>query len=458
MRDSKRETRRKKTATSFFVFFFFSKSKNENEALLPHFQRFSSWNLELTMEQVSRSLYRAVLRFARHSNGVPFSLSASEARAAVPLLLLERGEEEERGGKSPTPDEAGKIENLDVLRRRLDSALEAHASSSCWDSSSLVRKVARIAAEAGRETDTISPEREKKKRREEALDAAFRALQRLHGEHWRSVAAARASRAEHARSPSSSSSSSPDPKHRIGQVFVHKKFGYRAVIVGWDRGCAKGPEWARAVGASTARQPFYSCLPSEDDCVSLFGAARASKYVAEENVDVETLPAGGSRVTHPLLRSFFDGWREEEEEEEEEEEAGAKEGGGEEKSTSGGGGGGGGGGRYIGNARLRYEFPDDFGDGGEGELGGGEAGGACSPAAASAVEDDSNLLLSDGEREERRRRGRRRPRSSSGRAREGEEEEEAAATAASAPASSASPSGSTSAAAEPAAAAEGVER
>ena len=248
----------------------------------------------MTMEAVSRSLYRAVLRFARHSNGVPFSLSASEARAAVPLLL-------ERGGREGEEDDAErKNENLDLLRRRLDSALEAHASSSSsWDSSSLVKKVARIAAEAGRETERMkmmSPEKE-----EEALDAAFRALQNLNGEHCRSVAAARASRAEHSRSPSSSSSSPPNPppnpKYKIGQVFVHKKFGYRAVIVGWDRSCAKGPEWARAVGASTARQPFYSCLPSEDDCVSLFGAARASKYVAEENVDVESLPAGGSRVT-----------------------------------------------------------------------------------------------------------------------------------------------------------------
>lgn len=376
------------------------------------------------MEQVvSRSLYRAVLRFARHSNGVPFSLSASEARAAVPLLL-------ERGGGDDYDAGNKKNENLEALRRRLDSAFEAHASSSSssWDSSPLVKEVARIAAEAGREiTET------EKNRREEALDAAFRALQKLNGEHWRSVAAARASRAEHARSHSNSSSSSPrDPKHKIGQVFVHKKFGYRAVVVGWDRHCAKGPEWARAVGVSNGwRQPFYSCLPSEDDCVSLFGAARASKYVAEENVDVESLPAGGSRVTHPLLRSFFDGWREEEEEEDEE---GEKRAGGEEKSRGGGG-------RYLGNARLRFEFPDDFG---------GEGGGELEGSSASAVEDDSNLLLSDGEREERRRRGLRRRRSSSRKA-----------TAASAPASPDSPSGSTpAAAAEPpaASAAEGVER
>ena len=53
------------------------------------------------MEQVvSRSLYRAVLRFARHSNGVPFSLSASEARAAVPLLFDRGGGEDDESSSS----------------------------------------------------------------------------------------------------------------------------------------------------------------------------------------------------------------------------------------------------------------------------------------------------------------------------------------------------------------------
>ena len=310
-------------------------------------------------QQVSRSLYRAVLRFARHSRGVPWQLSASEARAAVPLLERKKSREEEGGEEERVAiidDDDVENKNLGLLRRRLDSALEEErASSSSWDSSTLVKQVARIAAEAGRE---ITAEEEEEKRNQ-ALDAAFRALRSLNGEHARSVAAARASRAEHSRRQNDDNDSSayPLPKYKVGQVFVHKKFGYRAVIIGWDRGCAKGAAWAKAVNASTPHQPFYSALPSEDDCVSLFGAARASKYVAEENVDVETLTVGGRRVTHPLLRSFFDGWSEEEEEEGEE---------GEEEDGDGGGKkgkkGGERGGRYLGNARLRYEFPDDFDD------------------------------------------------------------------------------------------------
>lgn len=365
----------------------------------------------MTTEQVSRSLYRAVLRFARHSNGVPFSLRASEVRASV--TVLERGR---RGGQEgdKIDDDGSANENFD-LRCRLDSALEGHHATSSWDSSALVRKVARIAAEAGRELSKSSPPSEKEER-EQALDAAFRALCSLNEEHSRSVAAARASRAAHSRGRDDDDYS--PPKYKIGQVFVHKKFGYRAVIVGWDRSCAKGRAWAEAVNASTPNQPFYSCLPSEDDCVSIFGAARSSKYVAEENVDVESLPVGGSRVTHPLLRSFFDGWSKEEE-----------------GKASGSRG------RYLGNARLRYEYPDDF-DEESSETG-------CSVA---AVEDDSNLLLSDGEREERRRwrQQQQRQRREKGESRQEEEgEEKEGATAAAATAASA---------AEPTASAEGVER
>lgn len=382
----------------------------------------------MMMEQVSRSLYRAVLRFARYSNGVPFSLRASEVRAAVPIL-------EWRGKEDAIDDDGNANENLDLLRRRLDAALEGHhgssLSSSAWDSSSLVRQVARIAAEAGREASRPSPSNEEEKEeRGQALDAAFGALRALNEEHSRSVAAARASRAAHSRRRDDGGSPRlpPPPRYKVGQVFVHKKFGYRAVIVGWDRSCARGRAWAEAVHVSTPDQPFYSCLPSEDDCVSIFGAARSSKYVAEENVDAESLPPGGSRVTHPLLRSFFDGWSEED---------------------GGGGGGGGegserGGGRYLGNARLRYEYPDDF-DGLD------DDGVESSGAAAAAVEDDSNLLLSDGERELRRRRQQQQRRRGDRR-----EENQEAAPSASAPASASS--SASAAAVEPAASAEGVER
>jgi hypothetical protein len=62
------------------------KEQSENESLC-----FALLGIdEPTMEHVSRSLYRAVLRFARHSNGVPFSLSAIEARSAASKALFWR--------------------------------------------------------------------------------------------------------------------------------------------------------------------------------------------------------------------------------------------------------------------------------------------------------------------------------------------------------------------------------
>ena len=55
------------------------------------------------------------------------------------------------------------------------------------------------------------------------------------------------------------------------QVFIHKKYGYRAVAFGWDRECQRDEEWQRAMCVGDARQPFYYCLPDETDCTKLFG-------------------------------------------------------------------------------------------------------------------------------------------------------------------------------------------
>jgi hemimethylated DNA binding protein len=89
---------------------------------------------------------------------------------------------------------------------------------------------------------------------------------------------------------------------------------YRAVIFGWDAACARGPEWAAAVGASTHAQAFYAALPDERDCERVFGGPRMSKYVAEENVepiedtDAEGGGGGGARITHRALPTQFHGY------------------------------------------------------------------------------------------------------------------------------------------------------
>lgn len=69
----------------------------------------------------------------------------------------------------------------------------------------------------------------------------------------------------------------------VGQVFVHRQFGYRGVIVGWDASCRAGSEWLSATGTARlphgAAQPFYHVLVDVRDRPD----AQVS-YVAQDNI------------------------------------------------------------------------------------------------------------------------------------------------------------------------------
>lgn len=69
----------------------------------------------------------------------------------------------------------------------------------------------------------------------------------------------------------------------VGQVFVHRQFGYRGVIVGWDAACRAGGEWVAATGTARlphgAAQPFYHVLVDVRDRPD----AQVS-YVAQDNI------------------------------------------------------------------------------------------------------------------------------------------------------------------------------
>ena len=87
----------------------------------------------------------------------------------------------------------------------------------------------------------------------------------------------------------------------IGEVLRHKKFGFRAVIIGWDRRPEQDvSHWDGIVGLpSGADQPFYRCLPDLTDCVENLGGPRDVRYVAQENL--ERLPLSHRRIAHPRL-------------------------------------------------------------------------------------------------------------------------------------------------------------
>jgi F-box protein 21 len=79
-------------------------------------------------------------------------------------------------------------------------------------------------------------------------------------------------------------------RYKVGQVFQHRRYHYRAIITGWDSECGAGEQWMRRMGIDRLQagrhQSFYHVLVED----------RSVRYVAEENIslvlpDVEELPS-----------------------------------------------------------------------------------------------------------------------------------------------------------------------
>ncbi|KAI9707265.1 MAG: hypothetical protein M1836_000225 [Candelina mexicana] len=74
-----------------------------------------------------------------------------------------------------------------------------------------------------------------------------------------------------------------DPvKHKVGQVFQHKRYDYQAVITGWDIECGAGEQWMQQMQVDKLskgrHQSFYHALVED----------RSIRYVAEENIEIVT--------------------------------------------------------------------------------------------------------------------------------------------------------------------------
>jgi len=86
-----------------------------------------------------------------------------------------------------------------------------------------------------------------------------------------------------------------------GQVFVHKKYGYRGVIWKADPSCKSEESWIEMMGVRRmprgAEQPFYHCLVDQRD-----RPGQQTTYVAEENIE---LSKDAYPVEHSLMRTFF---------------------------------------------------------------------------------------------------------------------------------------------------------
>ena len=99
--------------------------------------------------------------------------------------------------------------------------------------------------------------------------------------------------------------------YQIGEVLRHKVFGFRAVVIGWDRRPAVDvSSWDGVQNLpSGTEQPFYKMLPDLADCIEHLGGPRDVRYVAQENL--ERLPLSHRRIVHPSLSAAifpaFDG-------------------------------------------------------------------------------------------------------------------------------------------------------
>ena len=92
----------------------------------------------------------------------------------------------------------------------------------------------------------------------------------------------------------------------VGQVLRHKKFGFRAVVFGWEeRPAMDVSHWDGVVGLpSGGEQPFYRMIPDHDDCVSLLGGPRGVRYVAQENLE-PLASVSDAGIKHELLPHLF---------------------------------------------------------------------------------------------------------------------------------------------------------
>lgn len=83
-------------------------------------------------------------------------------------------------------------------------------------------------------------------------------------------------------------------RFRPGQLVVHRRYGYRGVVVDLDPGCAADEEWYQGNQTQPRRdQPWYHVL--------VHGSGHTT-YAAEENLAPDPTR---EPVAHPLLATFF---------------------------------------------------------------------------------------------------------------------------------------------------------
>jgi hemimethylated DNA binding protein len=146
-----------------------------------------------------------------------------------------------------------------------------------------------------------------------AIDGAFTFLQAANKRTAALTATASKTSSTVTAAPAAVAPSKPsEVVFSVGQVFRHRTYGYKAVIIGWDATCKASPEWVASTGTARlprgTNQPFYHCLVDVRDRPE----AQVS-YVAQDNIDMlfdevsdDAAAAAAERiVVHPLAAKYF---------------------------------------------------------------------------------------------------------------------------------------------------------
>jgi len=84
------------------------------------------------------------------------------------------------------------------------------------------------------------------------------------------------------------------PQFRVGQLILHRRYGYRGVIVAIDSRCRANEAWYKRNRTQPEKnQPWYHVLVDGSDQVT---------YAAETSLEADGDP---QQVSHPLLDEFF---------------------------------------------------------------------------------------------------------------------------------------------------------
>ena len=92
-------------------------------------------------------------------------------------------------------------------------------------------------------------------------------------------------------------SSESNPKFERGQLVLHRRYGYRGVIVDFELRCTADDNWYQSnMTHPDKNQPWYHVLVHDTD---------GTTYAAQENLQEEM---SGGPVAHPLVARFFSGF------------------------------------------------------------------------------------------------------------------------------------------------------